>query len=63
MTRPLRERFGIPLRMVFYEPAELETIVQRAARVLKMSLAADGAFFFGLKIGRRSVDLVLVHCL
>ncbi len=26
-----------------------------------MSLAADGAFFFGLKIGRRSVDLVLVN--
>jgi Holliday junction DNA helicase RuvB len=43
MTRPLRERFGIPLRMVFYEPAELETIVQRAARVLKMTLAGDGS--------------------
>ena len=39
MTRPLRERFGIPLRMVFYEPAELETIVHRAARVLKMEMA------------------------
>jgi Holliday junction DNA helicase RuvB len=43
MTRPLRERFGIPLRMVFYEPAELETIVQRAARVLNMDIAPDGA--------------------
>jgi len=43
MTRPLRERFGIPLRMVFYTPAELETIVQRAARVLKMPLAPDGS--------------------
>ncbi|TAJ89093.1 MAG: Holliday junction branch migration DNA helicase RuvB [Reyranella sp.] len=43
MTRPLRERFGIPLRMVFYEPAELETIVQRAARVLRMPLAPDGS--------------------
>ena len=43
MTRPLRERFGIPLRMVFYEPAELETIVQRAARVLKMPLEPDGS--------------------
>ena len=43
MTRPLRERFGIPLRMVFYEPAELQTIVRRAARVLKMSLSEDGA--------------------
>ena len=50
MTRPLRERFGIPLRMVFYEPAELETIVQRAARVLKMALAKDG----GAEIAKRS---------
>jgi Holliday junction DNA helicase RuvB len=43
MTRPLRERFGIPLRMVFYEPAELETIVERAARVLQMAMEKDGA--------------------
>src|SRR5205807_2865806 len=32
ITRPLRERFGIPLRMVFYQPAELGTIVSRAVR-------------------------------
>src|SRR5260370_16555824 len=50
MTRPLRERFGIPLRLVFYEPAELETIVHRAARVLKMQMAKDG----GTEIARRS---------
>jgi Holliday junction DNA helicase RuvB len=50
MTRPLRERFGIPLRMVFYEPAELETIVHRAARVLKVEMAPDG----GAEIARRS---------
>jgi Holliday junction DNA helicase RuvB len=50
MTRPLRERFGIPLRMVFYEPAELETIVHRAARVLKMQMAPDG----GAEIAKRS---------
>src|SRR5215467_2881230 len=43
MTRPLRERFGIPLRLVFYEPAELETIVRRAAQVIGMALADDGA--------------------
>jgi Holliday junction DNA helicase RuvB len=43
MTQPLRERFGIPLRMVFYEAAELETIVQRAARVLQMTMTGDGA--------------------
>jgi len=50
MTRPLRERFGIPLRMIFYTPAELETIVQRAARVLRMPLAPDG----GAEIAKRS---------
>src|SRR4051812_47230068 len=50
MTRPLRERFGIPLRVVFYEPAELETIVHRAARVLKMDMAKDG----GAEIAKRS---------
>src|SRR6478672_11832585 len=50
MTRPLRERFGIPLRLVFYEPAELETIVHRAARVLKMDMAPDG----GAEIAKRS---------
>src|SRR5258707_4208987 len=50
MTRPLRERFGIPLRLVFYEPAELEIIVHRAARVLKMQMAKDG----GAEIAKRS---------
>src|SRR5712671_4195207 len=43
ITRPLRERFGIPLRLVFYEPAELGTIVSRAARVLGIDLRPDGA--------------------
>jgi len=32
LTTPLRERFGIPLRMNFYTPAELEMIVRRGAR-------------------------------
>ncbi len=36
--------------MVFYEPAELETIVHRAARVLKMQMAKDG----GAEIAKRS---------
>jgi Holliday junction DNA helicase RuvB len=43
ITRPLRERFGIPLRVVFYEPAELETIIARGARVLAFDLQPDGA--------------------
>src|ERR1700712_4744271 len=50
ITRPLRERFGIPLRLVFYEPAELEAIVSRGARVLGMALTEDGA----MEIARRS---------
>ena len=50
ITRPLRERFGIPLRLVFYEPAELERIVSRGARVLKMELETEGA----AEIARRS---------
>jgi holliday junction DNA helicase RuvB len=43
ITRPLRERFGIPLRLVFYQPAELGMIVSRAARVLGVDLRPDGA--------------------
>jgi holliday junction DNA helicase RuvB len=43
ITRPLRERFGIPLRLVFYDPTELAQIVTRGARVLGFALEADGA--------------------
>ncbi|MGH7094987.1 MAG: Holliday junction branch migration DNA helicase RuvB [Stellaceae bacterium] len=43
ITRPLRERFGIPLRLLFYEPAELALIVSRGARVLSFDLRPDGA--------------------
>ncbi len=43
ITTPLRERFGIPLRLQFYTPEELERIVLRAARVLGVALAASGA--------------------
>ena len=50
ITTPLRERFGIPLRLQFYEPDELELIVSRGARVLGMSLTTDGA----AEIARRS---------
>jgi holliday junction DNA helicase RuvB len=43
ITRPLRERFGIPLRLEFYKPAEIEAIIGRAARMLSFHLTADGA--------------------
>ncbi len=40
---PLRDRFGIPLRLGFYQPGELTEIVRRGARLLGMTLEADGA--------------------
>ncbi len=43
ITTPLRERFGIPLRLNFYSAEELEEVVCRAARLLDLSLTGDGA--------------------
>ena len=43
LTNPLRDRFGIPVRLNFYSVAELEQIVNRGARVLGMKVTADGA--------------------
>ena len=43
VTTPLRDRFGIPLRLQFYTVAELESVVSRAGRLLAMDLTADGA--------------------
>ena len=43
ITRPLRERFGIPLRLQFYEPDELAQIVARGARILVFDLTPEGA--------------------
>ena len=43
VTTPLRDRFGIPLRLQFYSVAELESVVTRAARLLAMDLTAEGA--------------------
>src|SRR5262249_39030033 len=43
ITRPLRERFGIPLRLSFYKPHELGAIVSRGAEVLAFPLQPDGA--------------------
>ncbi len=43
LTTPLRDRFGIPVRLEFYDEAELLQIVHRGARVLGMAIAGDGA--------------------
>ena len=50
LATPLRDRFGIPLRLVFYTPEELVLIVRRGAVALGVPLSADGA----AEIARRS---------
>src|SRR5438477_9266700 len=50
LTNPLRDRFGIPIRLNFYSASELEAIVNRGARVLGIVVTPDGAN----EIGRRS---------
>lgn len=50
LTNPLRDRFGIPMRLDFYTPEELSLIVARTARLLSMELTEDGA----MEIARRS---------
>ena len=43
LTTPLRDRFGIPIRLNFYTVEELESIVKRGARVLDIPMSEDGA--------------------
>jgi Holliday junction DNA helicase RuvB len=44
LTTPLRDRFGIPLRLNFYEIEDLKKIVSRSARVLGINITEEGAF-------------------
>jgi holliday junction DNA helicase RuvB len=50
LTTPLRDRFGIPTRLQFYEIAELDLIVQRGARLMGISAEPEGTW----EIARRS---------
>jgi holliday junction DNA helicase RuvB len=50
LTSPLRDRFGVILRLEFYKPEDLARIVTRAARIIGVEITPDGA----LEIGRRS---------
>jgi holliday junction DNA helicase RuvB len=43
LTTPLRDRFGIPVRLEFYTVEELELIVERGAKVLKLGMSDEGA--------------------
>ena len=50
LTTPLRDRFGIPIRLQFYTVEELEQIVVRGARIMGAPISKDGS----LEIARRS---------
>lgn len=43
LSNPLRERFGIDLRLSFYSPEELAQIIRRSARILGMDVDNSGA--------------------
>lgn len=43
LTTPLRDRFGIPVRLNFYTHDELEQVIRRAAGLLDLAIATDGA--------------------
>jgi len=43
LTTPLRDRFGIPVRLNFYTVEELELIVRRGARLMGLPITDDGA--------------------
>ncbi|MEM9676604.1 MAG: Holliday junction branch migration DNA helicase RuvB [Pseudomonadota bacterium] len=50
LTTPLRDRFGIPIRLQFYTVPELELIVVRGARIMGIGIEEEGA----LEIARRA---------
>ena len=50
LSNPLRDRFGIPMRLEFYNHDELTLIVKRQARLMEIKIAEDGA----MEIAKRS---------
>ncbi len=50
LTTPLRDRFGIPVRLNFYSHEELDQVIRRAAALLSLDISDDGA----REIARRS---------
>ena len=43
LSNPLRDSFGIPLRLDFYNPEELDLVITRGAKILGIDIAADGS--------------------
>ena len=71
LTTPLRDRFGIPTRLQFYEVAELNLIVQRGARLMGIEASEEGTHEIARRargtpriagrLLRRVVDFALVE--
>lgn len=71
LTTPLRDRFGIPVRLNFYKIPELEHIVKRSARIMGHAISDDGALEIAKRargtpriagrLLRRVGDFALVH--
>ncbi|MCC7260394.1 MAG: Holliday junction branch migration DNA helicase RuvB [Alphaproteobacteria bacterium] len=50
ISNPLRDRFGIPLRLQFYSTEDLQTVIERGARLLDLDITSEGSH----EIARRS---------
>lgn len=50
ISNPLRDRFGIPLRLRFYNTKDLQNVIERAANLFSIAISKDGAH----EIARRS---------
>jgi Holliday junction DNA helicase RuvB len=58
LSSPLRDRFGIPLRLEFYNPRELQIIIAKNAKVLGIDICHDGAE----EIAKRSRGTPRIAC-
>jgi Holliday junction DNA helicase RuvB len=58
LSSPLRDRFGIPLRLEFYGPIELQIIISKNAETLGIRISPDGAE----EIARRSRGTPRIAC-
>jgi len=50
LSSPLRDRFGIPLRLAYYTPEELQLVITRSAAIMETAIVPEAA----LELGRRS---------
>lgn len=70
LSNPLRDRFGIPLRLSFYSTNELVKVVQRAAKIMMIEIDEEGATEIAkrsrgtpriaLRLLRRTLDFTIV---